>query len=174
MLVAFFGYAAAKPRPTSASFGSTSSVFLADGSVAPTFRLSRLGGGAPVDLASTRGKPTVVSFFASWCANFRSVASALGAASASSSSSVNFVGVDVDDNSPALAMNELAASNATFPIALDPSGKVANGSYLVSDLPVTYYLDAQGRVVGESSGALTVAEVESRVESLESGGQGAQ
>ena len=37
------------------------------GRIAPDFALQPMGGGAPVTLASLRGRPAVLNFWATWC-----------------------------------------------------------------------------------------------------------
>ena len=55
--------------------------------------------------------------------------------------------------------------------ALDNDAEVAT-QYLVQALPVTYFLDAQGRVVGTALGPQTVAKLDRWVHRLEQGRSG--
>lgn len=126
---------------------------LPQGSVAPDFSLPRLGGGPPVRLVAFRGRPTVVNFFASWCPDCRAELGAFGAISRATRGTVNFVGVDANDTNPGLARRLLAEAGASYPVGTDPNGTVTSTKYVSTHLPVTFFLDAKGRVVGEAYGA---------------------
>ena len=68
------------------------------GSVAPAFTLRRLEGAGKVSLASYRGKPVVLNFWASWCDPCKSEAAVLQRDWASyHSRGVVFLGVDYHD-----------------------------------------------------------------------------
>jgi peroxiredoxin len=153
LLVGFIAYAATRPhgqRP--GAYPVTPPAQLAAGTEAPPFVLPRLGGGQPVSLASTRGTPTVVNFFASWCKDCQAELSAFGALSAQTAGRVAIVGVDSNDDDPTGAQTLLAKAHATYPVGVDSQAKVAT-SYLLSALPVTYFLTAQGRVAHVAFGA---------------------
>jgi thiol-disulfide isomerase/thioredoxin len=115
-----------------------------------------LGGGAPVSLASTRGEPTIVNFFASWCQDCQAELSAFAALSAQLPGGVAIVGVDSNDANGPAAQALLAGAKATYPVAVDSAATVAT-SYRLNALPVTYFLDADGRVVHAAFGAQSLA-----------------
>jgi thiol-disulfide isomerase/thioredoxin len=160
LLVGFIVYVAtrshhARPAP----YPVTPPAVLAAGSQAPSFVLPRLGGGQPVSLASTRGMPTIVNFFASWCRNCQAELSAFGALSGQMAGRVAIVGVDSNDANGSAAESLLAKAKATYPVGIDSNARVAT-SYLLNALPVTYYLDAAGRVVHVAFGAQTLASLD--------------
>lgn len=150
------GTAARKPPPP----------VLKAGTAAPAFSLPALNGGTRVALARYRGTPVIVNFFASWCTDCRSELPALASVAQDAAGRVAVVGVDSNENSTARARRLLAAAHATYPVAIDRKAKVA-AQYLVSALPVTYFLDARGRVVGASLGAQTVSSLQRWVSRLE-------
>ena len=77
------------------------------------------------------------------------------------------VGVDSNETSDtAAAESLLAAAHATYPVALDARAEVAT-RYLVEALPVTYFVDARGRVVGAALGPQTVSSLQRWVSRLE-------
>jgi thiol-disulfide isomerase/thioredoxin len=129
------------------------------GTVAPAFTLPRLGGGAPVSLTAFRGAPVIISFFASWCPHCRSELAAMGSIARQNNGHVAVVGVDSNDGAGGAAEKLLTAANATYPVGLDVTAQVAS-RYLLTALPVTYFLDARGRVVGSALGAQGVASLE--------------
>jgi thiol-disulfide isomerase/thioredoxin len=156
-LVGFLAFVVTRPHHHNpATFPTTPPVALAVGSVAPDFVLQRLGGGEAVSLSSTRGIPTVVNFFASWCRNCQAELSAFASLSAHTSGKVAIVGVDSNDADGSAAQTLLAGAKATYPVGVDSDAKVAT-SYLLAALPVTYFLDAGGRVVHVGFGSQTLA-----------------
>jgi thiol-disulfide isomerase/thioredoxin len=126
------------------------------GAAAPSFSLPRLGGGAPVVLSSLRGSPVIVNFFASWCPDCRSELAAIGAVAAQNAGRVTVVGIDSNDGNGAAAAKLLAAAHATYPVGVDTSAKVAS-EYLLTALPVTYFVSARGRIVGSALGPQSAA-----------------
>jgi cytochrome c biogenesis protein CcmG/thiol:disulfide interchange protein DsbE len=148
---------AAKSSPTSGigALKAPPPTVLRAGTAAPAFSLPRLGGGAPVSLASFRGTPVIVNFFASWCPHCRSELAAMGTVANQTKGHLAVVGVDANDGTGAAAQKLLVDAHATYPVGLDPSAQVAS-TYLLTALPVTYFVDAQGRVVGSALGSLSV------------------
>jgi len=121
------------------------------GTAAPAFSLPRLGGGTAVSLASFRGSPVIVNFFASWCPDCRSELAAIGSVAAQNSGRVAVIGVDSNDGNGAAAGRLLTAAHASYPVGVDTSASVAS-KYLLTALPVTYFVDADGRIVGSAVG----------------------
>ena len=129
------------------------------GTVAPGFSLPRLSGGSAVSLAEFRGSPVILNFFASWCPHCQAELGAMTAVARQASGHVAVVGVDSDDTSSSAAASLLASAHATYPVGVDANAKVAS-QYLLSVLPVTYFLDARGRVLGSALGAQTVGSLQ--------------
>jgi thiol-disulfide isomerase/thioredoxin len=167
ILVTFIVYVAARPHHarTAVSFPESAPAQLAVGSSAPAFSLPRLGGGPAVVLADNRGSPTVVNFFASWCKDCQAELSAFGTLEAQTAGRVAIVGVDSNDTDTTLARSLLATATATYPVGVDHDASVAT-AYLLSALPVTYFLDARGNVVHVAFGAQTVASLDHWVDQL--------
>ncbi len=79
---------------------------------------------------------------------------------------VAVVGVDANDTSEAEATSLLAAAGATYPVAVDAHATVAS-EYLVSALPVSYFVSAGGRVVGAALGPQTVSSLQRKIAHLD-------
>ena len=122
-------------------------------------------------LSSFRGTPVIVNFFASWCPDCREELTAVASVAGANSGKVHVVGVDSNESSDAAATKLLEEARAGYPVALDNDAKVAT-EYLVQALPVTYFLDAQGRVVGAALGPQTVTSLDRWVHRLEQGKAG--
>jgi cytochrome c biogenesis protein CcmG/thiol:disulfide interchange protein DsbE len=118
------------------------------GGPAPTFSLKRVDDAGTLDLASLRGKPVVLNFWASWCVPCKGEAKMLEAAWRQyRSRGVVFLGVDYHDVTSD-ARTFLERHGVTYPTVQDGSGKIAD-RYGVSAVPETYFIDRKGRLVGE-------------------------
>ena len=124
------------------------------GAMAPAFTLPKLAGPGTVSLTSYRGKPVVLNFWASWCDPCKSEAAVLQRDWASyRRRGVVFLGVDYHDlNSDARRF--VSAHALTFPMLEDGSGNVTN-RYGISQVPETYVLNREGRVVAHLRGPIT-------------------
>ena len=123
------------------------------GAAAPGFTLKRLGGSGTVSLASLRGKPVVLNFWASWCDPCKAEAKALEADWSRYRSQVQFIGVDYHDLAPD-AVRFVAAHRLSFPMLQDGSGAVT-GAYGISQVPETYIVSRSGRIVAHIAGPIT-------------------
>jgi cytochrome c biogenesis protein CcmG, thiol:disulfide interchange protein DsbE len=117
------------------------------GAPAPPFSLLRLGGGGTLALASLRGKPVVLNFWASWCGPCKSEAAVLERSYRRySAQGVVFVGVDYHDVTSD-ARRFISAHGLSFPMVQDGSGDVTQNQYGISQVPETYVVDRSGRIV---------------------------
>lgn len=118
------------------------------GRPAPAFALQRLSGPGSVSLRSLRGKTVVLNFFASWCDPCKREAPVLEQVwREERRHNVVVLGVDAND-SRGDAMRFVHAHGVTYPVVFDHNGLVAANRYDIADLPVTYVLNRQGRIVG--------------------------
>jgi cytochrome c biogenesis protein CcmG, thiol:disulfide interchange protein DsbE len=117
------------------------------GGPAPAFSLSRVDESGKLALASLRGKPVVLNFWASWCVPCKGEATMLEQAFQQyRKQGVVFVGVDYHDVTGD-ARTFLSHHGVTYPSVLDGSGLVAD-RYGVTGVPETYFIDRRGRLVG--------------------------
>ena len=164
-LIAFIIFIAVRPSANDhrtlgiAALKAPPPAVLHAGTVAPAFTLPRLGGGAPVSVTAFRGTPVIISFFASWCPHCRSELAAMGSIARQNAGRVAVVGVDSNDGAGGDAEKLLTAAHATYPVGLDVNAQVAS-RYLLTALPVTYFVDGRGRVVGSALGAQGTASLE--------------
>jgi cytochrome c biogenesis protein CcmG/thiol:disulfide interchange protein DsbE len=124
------------------------------GRSAPAFALDTLEG-APLSLASHRGKVVVLNFWASWCypacyeeapvleRNWRGYRER----------GVVVMGVDIQDKREA-AEKFVGDFGLTFPVAQDLKGTVSV-DYGVYGVPETFFIDARGNIRAKHVGAVT-------------------
>ena len=115
------------------------------GAPAPPFSLHRLTGDGTLSLASLRGRPVVLNFFASSCAPFKAEAGVLEAAfSQYHGKGAVFVGIDYQD-ATSDARRFVEAHGLTYPVVRD-SGQVA-AEYGIAGTPETFFINRDGRLV---------------------------
>jgi cytochrome c biogenesis protein CcmG/thiol:disulfide interchange protein DsbE len=109
-------------------------------------------------IASLRGKPAVINFWASWCGPCAKEAPELARLSRQLHGRATLVGVDWNDAlSGARAF--IRKNGWTFQNLRDADGLVGN-AYGLSGLPNTFVLDRGGRIVRVLRGPQTVAQFE--------------
>jgi thiol-disulfide isomerase/thioredoxin len=97
------------------------------------------------NLASLRGKPAAINFWASWCGPCRKESPDLERLYRSLRGSAGLVGVDYSDDA-GNARDFIAEFHLSYPIMRDPDGKVGD-RYGVTGLPATAIIDSRGRIV---------------------------
>ncbi len=143
------------------------------GSKAPDFTLPSLTGGAPVDLDALGPgvhHPVVLNFFASWCGPCQKETPLLARtaeAERAKGSRIQFIGVDVADQ-PSEAIPFVHRSGIVYPVATDADLRVTSGLYGLNGEPNTFFIAADGRVVGHVLGAVTGPELHSWIRQLDS------
>jgi cytochrome c biogenesis protein CcmG/thiol:disulfide interchange protein DsbE len=120
------------------------------GAAAPDLTLELLDGSS-TDLAALRGRPLVVNFWATWCADCRRESATLIHA-AQADPGVRFLGVLYQDT-PAAARSYQAGSDP-YPYAIGWS-EGAGTAFGVQADPETFFLDARGVVRAIAIGPLT-------------------
>jgi cytochrome c biogenesis protein CcmG, thiol:disulfide interchange protein DsbE len=108
-------------------------------------------------LASLRGKPALINFWASWCEPCREEAPQLRQLQRSLGDRGNLVGVDYTDKADA-GRAFVRRYGWTFPILEDADG-VYGARYHLSGLPTTVVLDSRGRIVETLRGPQTAADL---------------
>jgi cytochrome c biogenesis protein CcmG, thiol:disulfide interchange protein DsbE len=125
---------------------------------AATFTLPALGhAGQHVSLAQYQGRAVIVNFWASWCTPCQQETPLLASWYKRQHGRVALLGLDEND-SAAAALKFAAAKGVSYPLGFDPDTTAAAG-YNVDDLPQTFFLNAQHRIVDHVLGAVTQAEL---------------
>jgi thiol-disulfide isomerase/thioredoxin len=123
----------------------------------PDLTLPCLGDGPAVRLAGLRGTPTVVNVWASWCGPCREELSLFADVAGSSGTALRVVGIDATDDPPS-ALSLLADAGVHYPSVRDDTGSTKAPMGWGSGLPVTYFVDADGRIAFAKHGAVANAD----------------
>jgi len=113
--------------------------------------------GNPVKLSDYLGQPVVLNFWASWCGPCKSEMPDFDAAYAQYGDQVQFMMVNITDGMQETlesASAFIAGAGYSFPVFYDTSVEAAT-TYGVSAIPATYFIDEDGYIVSQNTGALT-------------------
>jgi cytochrome c biogenesis protein CcmG/thiol:disulfide interchange protein DsbE len=125
--------------------------------------------GSPIDLASLRGHPVVVNFWASWCGPCQQEMPLLAQkAQEHAGSGLEILGVLSDDT----AANGQAFEKtygATWPSVFDGDGSIKR-AYQVIGRPQSYFIDKDGVLRSIQVGYLTDADFERQLAMISGGG----
>jgi cytochrome c biogenesis protein CcmG/thiol:disulfide interchange protein DsbE len=117
-----------------------------------------------VALAELRGTPVVLNFWASWCIPCKEEAPFLAAAARAHRRDLASLGVDIQDFESD-ARDFLDELDVPYPSVRDGSPKT-HTAYGLTGVPETYYIDAEGRIVEHSVGAVSRRELEAGIAKL--------
>lgn len=112
-------------------------------------------------LLELRGHPVVLNFWASWCVPCREEAPVLEDSARGHAGEVVFLGVDVQDFESD-ARRFLRELDVDY-VSVRDSGSDTYDAYGLTGVPETYYLDASGRIVAHSRGAISATELEAGI-----------
>ena len=134
------------------------------GRPAPDFTITTFAG-ERFRLSEQRGKVVVVNFWASWCIPCRDEAPYLELAWRQfKDRGVVFVGVDIQD-AEADARAYIKEFDITYPNGPDTTGEITI-DYGVSGIPVTFFVDREGRIRGRWVGAISMGMLASSIEDM--------
>jgi cytochrome c biogenesis protein CcmG/thiol:disulfide interchange protein DsbE len=140
------------------SHGSTDKVHVVTNgestALAPPLALARLDAPGRLSLASFRGKPVVVNFWASWCGPCAEEAPLLERSwRTNRAKGLVLIGVDANDFAGD-ARGFARKYGLTYAIVHDAHGSTL-GHWGVGGLPATFVIDRHGRVVAKILGGLS-------------------
>jgi len=116
--------------------------------VAPPVEAAGYGGRGTLTLAALRGHPVVLNFWASWCPSCRAETALLeDAYRRYHVRRLMVLGIDARTDTWGASALFLRQQDVTYPVGRDTEGTIAR-SYRLADLPTTYFIGADGRVVG--------------------------
>jgi cytochrome c biogenesis protein CcmG/thiol:disulfide interchange protein DsbE len=123
------------------------------GKQAPTFTLREVGTGRAIDLATLKGKPVVLNFWATWCAPCWEEHPVLVANARRLQPDVQFLGVVFQDEESKI-LGFLQQRGSSYPTVVDDKGKTAI-AYGIGGVPETFFLDANGVIAAKFNGPMS-------------------
>lgn len=127
----------------------------------PGFDLARLGSGARLTSAVLADGPAAVNWFQSTCVACQAELGTFASVADKERTGIHFLGIDVNDPSPAAALAMVRRARTEYPVAQAPG--IASISlatrFGVGDLPATVFVSARGDILGEVLGKISRAEL---------------
>jgi thiol-disulfide isomerase/thioredoxin len=111
--------------------------------------------GAPVSLATLRGKPAMVAFWAPWCGVCAAQSGNVGRAMRLAGDRARVVSIATSFEDVAQVRAYVAEHGVEYPVLLGDDDAVK--AFRVDAYPTLYFLDAEGRITGSVSGYTTTA-----------------
>ena len=124
--------------------------------------------GKPVKLSDYFGKPIVLNFWASWCGPCQSEMPDFQKAYQELGDSVQFLMVNMTDGQRETvekAGEFISGKGYTFPVLYDTDSHAAL-VYGVYSLPTTIFIDAQGNLIAQATGALDAANLQKGIDMI--------
>ncbi len=122
--------------------------------------------GKPVKLSDMRGKPVVINFWASWCPPCKAEMPDFEEMYKKYGDEVVFMMVNMTDGdreTVELAKKHVEDNKFTFPVYFDTEMSAAY-TYYVTNLPATYFIDADGNLITHAIGMINAATLERGIE----------
>ena len=133
------------------------------GSAAPDFRATTLDGKS-LSLHGLRGKPVILNFWATWCAECRSEMPAIQATWVRHrAAGLQVVGVNFREGDVPRERRFLDQAGASYPSLSDPDGKIADAYRVTNGLPVSIFIDRAGIVTYIQTGPMSADFIEARL-----------
>jgi cytochrome c biogenesis protein CcmG/thiol:disulfide interchange protein DsbE len=137
----------------------------------PAVTLEQLNAEGPLALGELRGEVLVVNFWASWCFPCEKEHPALTAAARDyRDRGVTMIGIANRDSPSSINafLDEFGRGGENYRYALDPDSRVGVEFGLVA-LPETYFVDAEGTIVGKIQGEITYGALSSVLDQILAG-----
>jgi len=141
------------PPPVTPATATDSAV----GSAMPAYKAELLDG-KPFDVAAERGNVVFLNLWATWCFPCRDEIPELQKLhNEYAAQGFKVVGVSLDESGKEAVQKFVTDNSMTYPIALDPEGKLAN-VFQTTVIPTSVLIDRSGKIVWKKYGRIAVDE----------------
>ena len=131
------------------------------GRPAPDFQVDELNGKQKFSLSEFKGKPVILNFWASWCAECRTEAIILENFYKKYGKKLAIIGIAIQD-SPQKAKTFARHFSKTYLLALDDlSGNIAL-DYGIYGVPETFFIDPKGNIFHKTIGEVSTELLEKK------------
>lgn len=131
------------------------------------FVLPRLNQPGTLSLAELRGRPAVVTFFASWCSQCPTQLQAIAEVAGRPGNRISFVAVDTRETGNAAVFAQQQGLAPQVRVVVDVSGSEADGLYEAfggtGSLPLTAFYSADGKLLATYTGVLNRRDMAARL-----------
>jgi thiol-disulfide isomerase/thioredoxin len=133
------------------------------GEVAPNFQYT-FEDGTTTKLSDLQGKKVIVNFWATWCVPCEKEMPALQQAGQEYGDSVVVIGVNRDEEAPAIRAfaEELGVQ---FPLIANPERDISQ-RYRANNLPTTYFINTDGSIGSQRVGEMDYAFIKQQLDQL--------
>ncbi len=133
------------------------------GKTAPPARFTTLDGGS-IDLADLRGRPVLITFWATTCPGcVAEMPHLIELYDDLHPRGLEIIGVAMEYDPPSQVREMVARRNVNYPIALDADGGIAKAFGDVRLTPTHFVIDPQGRIVQQKLGELDMQALRTRL-----------
>ena len=133
------------------------------GNEAPNFKVPALVGTGSVTLAQTRGKPTLLVFWAHWCPHCQKELPLIERLARAGESVISVSTSPREQDAPAKLMRD---DGITFPTGQDTKDNGLLQAYGVQGFPTMFILDSKGIVRERLEGEAPVDQLKSKLDAL--------
>ncbi|MEO6828994.1 MAG: TlpA disulfide reductase family protein [Acidobacteriaceae bacterium] len=133
------------------------------GKQAPAFTLKTVDG-KTVSLADYKGKAVLINFWATWCGPCKlEMPWLIDLQKKYEAQGFTVIGISEDDDSPKTVGDFVAKMGVNYPVlmATQAVSKAYGG---IDYLPISYYIDRNGKVIAEVGGLISKSEIEANIQ----------